>query len=178
MRKKSLFPPQAPEKQSTHSSDLVHGEETAPWPLPVISSLSLMTGPGFLSFLKTASDITCTWWSCEGTGWSSWDSEWQSWGSGTSSSALGRAAGPCACPGRHFLSSTGWAASGVAHLICTSSLFSQRLRSSLSSPASFPSTLEAAQRWGSGVQCASARCFHRGQCLNEAKTRHSFTQSI
>ena len=176
MRKKSLFPPQEPEKQSTHLLDLVHGEKTALWPFPVISSLSLTTGPGFLSFLKIASDITCTWWSCEGTGWSSSDSEWQSWGSGASSSALGRAAGPCGCPGRHFLSSTGWAASGVAHLICTSSLFSQRLLSSLSSPASFPSTLEAAQRWGSCVQYASSRCFHRGRYLNEAKThRHSFT---
>lgn len=178
MRKKSLFPPQAAEKQSTHSLDLVHGEETAPWPSLVISSLSLMNGPDFLSFLKIASDITCTWWSCEGTGWSSSDSAWQSWGSGTSSSALGRAAGPCVCPGRHFLSSRGWAASGVAHLTGMSSLFSQCLLSSLSSPASFPSTLKAAQRWGSCVQCASARCFHRGWYLNEAKTWDIHSHSL
>lgn len=171
MRKKSLYPPQAPEKQFIHLLDLVHGEETAQWPFPVISSLSLMIGPGSLSFLKIASDIICTWWSCEGTWWSSSDSEWQFWGSGMSSSALGHASGPCGCLGHHSLFARGWEASGFDHLICTSSLFSQCLLSSLSSPASFPSALEAARRWGSRAQCASARSFHRVRYLHKAKPR-------
>lgn len=171
MRKKSLYPPQVPEKQFTHSLDLVCCEEIAQWPFPVISSLFLLIGPGSLSFLKIASDIICTWWSCEGTWWSSSGSEWQFWGSGMFSSASAHALSPSGCLGRHFLFSTGWAVSESAHLICMPSPSSQCLPWSLSSLASFPSGCGAAQRWGLRVQCAAVRCFHTGRYLHQAKAR-------
>lgn len=169
--KEIIVPPQVPEKQFTHPSDLVHGEETARWPFMVISSLFLLIGPGSLSFLKIASDTICTSWSCEGTWWSFSDSEWPFWESGMFSGALMHASGPSECPGRRSLFSTGWAASGSAHLICTPSLFFQCLLLWLSSLASSPSTCGAARRSGLRGLCAFARCFRRGRYLLRAKAQ-------
>jgi hypothetical protein len=52
-----------------------------------------------------------------------------------------------------------------------SSLFFQCLLHQFSSLVSFPSSREAAQRWGLRGRCAAAHCFHIGQYLREEKAQ-------
>lgn len=177
---RSSFPPtdekgitgpfQVLEKQSSSpQSVLARPEETAQWPFLVISSLFSQIEPDSLSFLKRASDTVCTLWSCAGTSWSSSDCGWQFWESGMFSSAWGHTSGPSRCLGHHFWSSINWVASGAARSICRSFSFSQFLLGWSSSQAGSPSRQEAALWWGSSGRDAAARCFHRGQCLQEPK---------
>lgn len=175
----SSFPPsmwkgslglfKGPRNSLLHPSELAHPEETAQRPCLVTNSLSSRTGPGSLSFLKTASDTACTWWSCAGTWWSSSGCGWPFWESGVFSSAWGRTSSPSRCLGLHFWSSTSWASWGAARSAYMSSAFSRCPPGQSSSQASFPSEPEAALPRGWRGQCAAERCFRRGRYLYEPK---------